>query len=132
MRLNNYSTADYVCLSVSKRNQLTWFKILLLKVYRPITELMGLLEIPTSQNLQVPTFNGSIELKYLPAMVLLLAGLLMTTTFGGIHCIAWFFAFPTCQEQVLWRMSAVAITCTPWSGFCLEYIPLAFNISVPL
>ncbi|KAG2063725.1 hypothetical protein BDR04DRAFT_1037230 [Suillus decipiens] len=38
----------------------------------------------------------------------------MTTIFGGIHCMAWFFAFCTHQEQVLWRMSAVVITCTPW------------------
>ncbi|KAG2116828.1 hypothetical protein DEU56DRAFT_839676 [Suillus clintonianus] len=27
--------------------------------------------------------------------------------------MAWFFAFPTHKEQVLWRISAVAITCTP-------------------
>ncbi|KAG1886573.1 hypothetical protein F4604DRAFT_1571702, partial [Suillus subluteus] len=38
---------------------------------------------------------------------------LMATIFGGIHCMAWFFAFPTYQEQVLWQISAVTITCTP-------------------
>ncbi|KAG1836390.1 hypothetical protein DFJ58DRAFT_818473 [Suillus subalutaceus] len=38
----------------------------------------------------------------------------MATTFGGIHCMAWSFAFPTYLEHLLWRISAVAITCTPW------------------
>ncbi|KAG2062735.1 hypothetical protein BDR04DRAFT_961458, partial [Suillus decipiens] len=41
---------------------------------------------------------------------------LMATIFGGIHCMAWFFTFPTYLEQVLWRISAAAITCTPWLG----------------
>ncbi|KAG2129182.1 uncharacterized protein EDB93DRAFT_1214197 [Suillus bovinus] len=42
----------------------------------------------------------------------------MATIFGGVHCMAWFFTFPTEQEQMLWRISAVAITCTPW--LCLS------------
>ncbi|KAG2111469.1 hypothetical protein DEU56DRAFT_213958 [Suillus clintonianus] len=46
------------------------------------------------------------------------AGFLMATIFGGIHCMAWFFAFPTNLERLLWRISAVAITCTP----CLEIL----------
>ncbi|KAG2359789.1 hypothetical protein BDR07DRAFT_1291447 [Suillus spraguei] len=37
----------------------------------------------------------------------------MATIFGGIHCMAWFYAFPTYQDQVLWRISAVAITSIP-------------------
>ncbi|KAG1798721.1 uncharacterized protein BJ212DRAFT_1403267, partial [Suillus subaureus] len=49
--------------------------------------------------------------------------------FGGIHCMAWFFAFPTYQEQVLWRTSAVAITCTPWLGFLA--LPLLTALDIP-
>ncbi|KAG1730551.1 uncharacterized protein EDB91DRAFT_1330497 [Suillus paluster] len=45
-------------------------------------------------------------------IVLVLAGLLIATIFGGIHCIAWF----------LWHISAVAITCTPWLWFLLVII----------
>jgi hypothetical protein len=33
--------------------------------------------------------------------------------FGGVHCFAWRFAFPTEQEQVLWRVSAVVCTACP-------------------
>ncbi|KAG2069385.1 hypothetical protein BDR04DRAFT_1021772 [Suillus decipiens] len=49
----------------------------------------------------------------------------MATIFGGIHCMAWFFAFPTYQEQVLWRMSVVAITCSPWFTYLTVFL-LAF------
>ncbi|KAG1778928.1 hypothetical protein EV702DRAFT_1044336 [Suillus placidus] len=90
---------------------------ILAPVFRPIAELMGLPRIPISRKLRVPTFDGSIELEDSDKMVLQLAALLMATIFGSIHCMAWFFAFPTYQEQVLWRMSAVAITFTPWLCF---------------
>ena len=33
--------------------------------------------------------------------------------FGGIHCIAWSFAFPSPTEQLLWRISSIAITGIP-------------------
>lgn len=33
--------------------------------------------------------------------------------FGGIHCIAWFFAFPTRAELTLWRISSAAIAIIP-------------------
>ncbi|KAG1778892.1 hypothetical protein EV702DRAFT_967468 [Suillus placidus] len=82
-----------------------------------ILELIGLLGVPTSRKLQVPTFDGSIKLEDSDKRVLPLAALLMATIFGGIHCMAWFFAFLTYQEQVLWRASAVAITFTPWLCF---------------
>ncbi|KAG1778927.1 hypothetical protein EV702DRAFT_1044335 [Suillus placidus] len=90
---------------------------ILAPVLRPILELIGAPRIPTSRKLRVPTFDGSIKLEDSDKTVLQLAGLLMATIFGGIHCMAWFFAFPTYQEQVLWRMSAAAITFTPWLFF---------------
>ena len=33
--------------------------------------------------------------------------------FGAIHCIAWFFSFPTHVELLIWRISSVAITAVP-------------------
>lgn len=38
---------------------------------------------------------------------------LITTIFGAIHLIAWDFGFPTPQEQLLWRISAMSITVVP-------------------
>ncbi|KAG2121882.1 hypothetical protein DEU56DRAFT_91310 [Suillus clintonianus] len=85
--------------------------------------IVPILELTSSfvyrHRLRVPTFDGSLGARN--KWILVFAGILIATTFGGIHCIAWFFTFPTNLEQVLWRISAVAITCTP----CLEY--LSFN-----
>ena len=33
--------------------------------------------------------------------------------FGAIHCIAWFFSFPTRAELLIWRILSVAITAVP-------------------
>jgi hypothetical protein len=107
--------------SVPERYQgVVW--VILGPVFVSIAELIGLPYIPTSGKLRVPTFDGSISLEGSDKRVLLLAGLLMATIFGGIHCMAWFFAFPTYQEQVLWRMSAIAITFTPWLCFLVGII----------
>ncbi|KAG1840518.1 hypothetical protein C8R48DRAFT_620845 [Suillus tomentosus] len=83
------------------------------RVFSPIIELIGWADIPTSRKLQVPTFDGSIELNVSDKTILQQAALIMAIIFGGIHCMAWFFAFPTYEEQVLWRISAVVTTCTP-------------------
>jgi hypothetical protein len=92
-------------------------------VFGPIEEVIGLSYIPTSRKLRVPTFDGSIDLEDSNKLLLQLAALLMATIFGGIHCMAWLFLFPTTQEQVLWRISAVAITFTPWLCFLPKIIP---------
>ena len=30
--------------------------------------------------------------------------------FGGIHCVGWFFDFPSSAEAILWRVSSVVLT----------------------
>ncbi|PVF92168.1 hypothetical protein CPB86DRAFT_717950 [Serendipita vermifera] len=42
-----------------------------------------------------------------------LATLVAGIVFGGIHCIAWSFPFPTRTEQLLWRYSAVVMIMVP-------------------
>ncbi|KAG2132692.1 uncharacterized protein EDB93DRAFT_1255111 [Suillus bovinus] len=114
-KLTESELKDYI--DVSDTNEFAQFRFLP-RVLRPIIELIGWAGIPTSRKLQVPTFDGSIKLNVSDRMVLQQAALHMATIFGGIHCMAWFFAFTTYQEQMLWRISAVAITCTPW--LCLS------------
>ncbi|KAG1721666.1 hypothetical protein EDB19DRAFT_1859686 [Suillus lakei] len=89
---------------------------IIVTIITSINEVVGAPHIPTSRKFRVPTFDGSIILDGLDKSVLMLVTLLMATIFGGIHCMVWFFAFQTYQEQVLWRMSAVAITTIP--GLC--------------
>lgn len=61
------------------------------------------------------------------------AGGLVATMFGGIHCIAWSFQFPTHTEQILWRVSSLAITCVPvlevglWKMFDSLHLPKRLN-----
>jgi len=47
--------------------------------------------------------------EFVTAGVIAYVGLL----FGGVHCLAWRFSFPTITEQVLWRASAVFCTASP-------------------
>ena len=49
--------------------------------------------------------------------------ILVTMVFGGIHCIAWSFAFPSSTEQLLWRISSIAIT-----GIPLAFIGVVFIV----
>ncbi|KAG2141440.1 uncharacterized protein EDB93DRAFT_635831 [Suillus bovinus] len=107
---------------VHTENELTWFVRMLHPVFAPIIELIGAHDIPTSRKLRVPTFDGSIKFGDSERAVLQLSGLIMATIFGGIHCIAWFFAFPTHQEQVLWRIGGIVITCIPWFGEFVGFI----------
>ncbi|RDB27349.1 hypothetical protein Hypma_004323 [Hypsizygus marmoreus] len=39
--------------------------------------------------------------------------------FGGTHCVAWHFQFPSDAEENLWRVSAAIITCVPVYAFLL-------------
>ncbi|KAG2116850.1 hypothetical protein DEU56DRAFT_895759 [Suillus clintonianus] len=91
-------------------SQRTWLQGIIFAAFGPFLELTSI-DVPTPK-LRVPTFDGSIELDS-DNWILISAGILIATIFGGIHCMAWFFTFPTHEEQVLWRISAVAITCTP-------------------
>ncbi|KAG1797314.1 uncharacterized protein HD556DRAFT_1535097 [Suillus plorans] len=105
---------DYI--DLSDRDKTTSFGIFS-PVLGPIIELIGLFDVPTSLILRVPTFDGSIKLGHSDKMVIQLAALSMATIFGGIHCLAWPFAFVTHQERLLWRICALGITGTPWLFF---------------
>ena len=34
----------------------------------------------------------------------------VSVVFGGIHCVGWFFDFPSSAEAMLWRVSSVVLT----------------------
>ncbi|KAK7022778.1 hypothetical protein VNI00_016949 [Paramarasmius palmivorus] len=58
--------------------------------------------------------------------------------FGAIHCIPWLFQFPTHTEQLLWRISAVAVAAAPIAMGVLHgneksgWIPIRVWISVAI
>jgi hypothetical protein len=42
--------------------------------------------------------------------------------FGGIHCLAWSFPFPTHTEIILWRVSAIYIAVAPVFVILAEWV----------
>jgi hypothetical protein len=39
--------------------------------------------------------------------------ILLASTFGAIHCLAWYFAFPTPEVRMLWRVCSVFLAAAP-------------------
>ena len=61
---------------------------------------------------RVPTFYSG-KLKHGERNCALFVVTLIATIFGAIHSIAWSFQFPSPTEQLLWRISSLAITSAP-------------------
>ncbi|KAG2063010.1 hypothetical protein BDR04DRAFT_1111861 [Suillus decipiens] len=99
---------------VYESDHVTRWGILVQEIWISFIDLTGFFDSIPIFRFRVPTFRGSASLENSDQMALLLAGLLIAAVFGGIHCMAWFFAFHTYQEQMLWRASAIVIICTPW------------------
>jgi hypothetical protein len=49
-------------------------------------------------------------------------GAFVMAVFGGIHCIAWSFDFPSHNEQLLWRISSITITGIPLAFACINIL----------
>jgi hypothetical protein len=65
-----------------------------------------------SSHTRVPTFYAG-TLTDFQGLCTAIATTVVASVFGGVHCIAWSFSFPTRIERVLWRTSSVAITGVP-------------------
>lgn len=63
-----------------------------------------------SQKVSVPTFYAPLACSENRARLI---GLGIGVLFGGIHCVAWSFKFPSVEEQCIWRISAVNVTVIP-------------------
>jgi DNA helicase HerA-like ATPase len=51
--------------------------------------------------------------------------------FGGIHCIAWSFYFPSLREQLAWRISAASMAGLPAFMFAYAYFVNTFEERFP-
>ena len=69
-------------------------------------------EIPSGGK-RVPSFYSGLlcdsTSDYLAGYVAMLVAML----FGGIHCVAWSFQFPSHTERLLWRISSLVVTAAP-------------------
>ncbi|KDR77194.1 hypothetical protein GALMADRAFT_139208 [Galerina marginata CBS 339.88] len=57
---------------------------------------------------------------------------IIAALFGGLHCAAWFFAFPSYAELVIWRVCSAVISVIPIGMFflfiCLQRSQLSDNL----
>ena len=58
---------------------------------------------------KVPTFY-STETKGDHQLIVTFCMPVVGVVFGGIHCIGWFFNFPSSDEAMLWRVSSAVLT----------------------
>ena len=50
--------------------------------------------------------------------------------FGGIHCVGWFFNFPSSDEAILWRVSSAVLTGIAFLFPVIVFISVAFLVTV--
>ena len=63
-------------------------------------------------DMNVPTFYVSETGTERDEMGLLFVIPVVGVVFGGIHCVGWFFNFPSSDEAMLWRVSSAVLTGT--------------------
>ena len=80
-----------------------------------VNDLITCETLPPNQ-FSVPTFYAPSSPNDIFATLI---GLCVGILFGGIHCFAWFFEFPSPTELYIWRTSAVTITAIPLIFFLI-------------
>ena len=59
-------------------------------------------------DMKVPTFYATED--YRDKVACLICMPVVGVVFGGIHCVGWFFNFPSSTEAILWRVSSAVLT----------------------
>ncbi|KAF8331047.1 uncharacterized protein EI90DRAFT_2996157 [Cantharellus anzutake] len=65
--------------------------------------------LPKMENTSNPASPPADTIEPSSLWILVVTGII----FGGVHCLAWSFPFPTRAETLLWRISAIIITVGP-------------------
>ena len=61
-------------------------------------------------DIKIPTFYATDSGKDRDGVASFFCMYLVGAVFGGIHCIGWFFDFPSSIEAMLWRVSSAVLT----------------------
>jgi hypothetical protein len=78
-------------------------------IYRWLSILASDDEDFNTGDMKVPTFYSSHSVdEDLTAYFIMMS--VVGIVFGGIHCIGWFFNFPSSDEAMLWRVSSAVLT----------------------
>ena len=71
---------------------------------------LAMIGLPDSRagNIKIPTFYAESETAR--GVAILICMPVVGSLFGGIHCVGWFFNFPSSAEAMLWRVSSAVLT----------------------
>ena len=64
-------------------------------------------------DMKIPTFYADSESEwenFRDAAPRVICMSMVGVVFGGIHCVGWFFDFPSSDEAMLWRVSSAVLT----------------------
>ena len=61
-------------------------------------------------DMKLPTFYALESEEIGDEVARLICMSVVGVVFGGIHCIGWFFVFPSSDEAILWRVSSAVLT----------------------
>ena len=61
-----------------------------------------------ASDMKVPTFYSSSDNDDIGYAIIMMP--VVGIVFGGIHCIGWYFNFPSSVEAMLWRVSSAVLT----------------------
>jgi hypothetical protein len=78
-------------------------------------------------DMKVPTFYSSSSSEDLNLLAYTFMTSVVGVVFGGIHCIGWFFNFPSSEEAMQWRVSSAVLTCIAFLSPLLVYLPKILN-----
>jgi hypothetical protein len=78
-------------------------------------------------DMKVPTFYSSKQEGSPVAYIFFIS--VVGVVFGGIHCVGWFFTFPSSDEAILWRVCSAALTGTALLLTLLVY-PYVRNVGI--
>ncbi|KAL0566443.1 hypothetical protein V5O48_015566 [Marasmius crinis-equi] len=77
-----------------------------------VVDTVYVAEFRDDGSLRVPTFHGGLP-QNRGATLLGTIQMVVAIFFGGVHCIAWKFGFPSPTEKWLWRVSALLLIAVP-------------------
>ena len=61
-------------------------------------------------DMKIPTFYAESETGDEVVIAFSICMPVVGVVFGGIHCVGWFFNFPSSAEAMLWRVSSAVLT----------------------
>ena len=61
-------------------------------------------------DMKIPTFYATEPEKLGEGVARIVCMSVVGVVFGGIHCVGWFFNFPSNAEAILWRVSSAVLT----------------------